>query len=95
MKRNRMFEWNMYKGTTPQIFENANDLRKEQTEADEILWKELRNRKLCGVKFRRQHPCNQFVLDFYSNEKNLAIELEAVFMIYLMLRNMMKTDPLN
>ena len=67
----------MYKGTSVAIFENANHLRKELTEAEDILWQHLRNRKLEGIKFRRQHPMNQFILDFYANEKNLAIELDG------------------
>jgi cyclase len=36
----------------------------------------LRNRNL-GVKFRRQHPVDQFVLDFYCHENRLAVELDG------------------
>ncbi|HEV7424173.1 MAG TPA: endonuclease domain-containing protein, partial [Candidatus Paceibacterota bacterium] len=41
-----------------------------------ILWKELRNRKL-GIKFRRQHPIDKFILDFYAPEIKLGIELDG------------------
>ena len=39
-----------------QIIELARGLRKNQTPAEKLLWKELRNRKLKGYKFLRQHP---------------------------------------
>ena len=54
----------------------ARYLRKEKTKAEKILWEELRNRKL-GIKFRRQHPLAQFILDFYAPSINLAIELDG------------------
>lgn len=54
----------------------ARYLRKEETKAEKILWQELRNKKL-GVKFRRQHPVDKFILDFYAPEINLAIELDG------------------
>lgn len=51
-------------------------LRHEETKAEKILWKELRNRKL-NVKFRRQHPVDRFILDFYAPEIKLGIELDG------------------
>jgi very-short-patch-repair endonuclease len=55
-------------------------LRKNQTEAEEILWQLLRNRKLGGFKFRRQHPISEgFILDFYCPEVRLAIELDGAY----------------
>ena len=54
----------------------ARYLRKEETEAEKILWEELRNKKL-GVKFRRQHPLDKFILDFYAPTIRLAIELDG------------------
>ncbi len=54
----------------------ARYLRHEETKAEKILWKELRNRKL-GIKFRRQHPIEKFILDFYAPEIKLAIELDG------------------
>ncbi len=53
-------------------------LRKEQTKAEKILWRELRNRKLGGYKFRRQHPVNKsYVVDFYCASKKLVIEVDG------------------
>lgn len=54
----------------------ARYLRKEETKTEKILWKELRDRKL-GVKFRRQHPIDKFILDFYAPEIKLGIELDG------------------
>ena len=51
--------------------------RKTQTNAEEILWEELRNRKLAGLKFRRQFPISRFIIDFYCAEKLLGIEVDG------------------
>jgi very-short-patch-repair endonuclease len=53
----------------PGIFKNAKELRKSMNEAKEILWNHLRNYKLSGLKFRRQHPLDIFIADFYCNQK--------------------------
>jgi len=42
-----------------------------------VLWKLVRNRKLAGFKFRRQHPWGRFLLDFYCHEAKLGIELDG------------------
>ena len=51
-------------------------LRREATPSEERLWQALRGKRL-GVKFRRQHPINRYVVDFYSVEAALAIELDG------------------
>ena len=55
----------------------ARSFRKRQTEAEERLWSELRNRNLIGFKFRRQHPLGGRIVDFYCEEAKLAIELDG------------------
>ncbi len=52
-------------------------LRKTATPAETILWEEIRNRKLGGLKFKRQYPVLGFILDFYCAEKSLGIELNG------------------
>ena len=52
-------------------------LRKDQTFCEKILWRYLRDRQLLGCKFRRQYSIDQFVIDFYSTEIKLAIELDG------------------
>lgn len=54
----------------------ARYLRKSGTNAEKILWKEIRNNNL-GIKFRRQHPIGDFVVDFYAPKYKLAIELDG------------------
>jgi very-short-patch-repair endonuclease len=52
-------------------------MRKTPTPAEDALWRRLRNRQLCGAKFRRQHPVDHFIVDFYCPEASLAIELDG------------------
>ena len=55
----------------------ARGLRKSETEAEMALWARLRNRRLNGAKFRRQHPIGRYIADFYCHEMYLVIELEG------------------
>ena len=55
----------------------ARAMRHELTWAEKILWGHLRNRKLEGLKFRRQQPLGCYILDFYCSEKMLAVELDG------------------
>lgn len=59
------------------IKQRAKDLRHAPTPAENILWQHLRGRKLCGCKFRRQHPLGRFILDFYCIEQRLVIEVDG------------------
>ena len=52
-------------------------LRKNETDAERKIWSVLRNRQLCGVKFRRQFPIGRYILDFYSPEYRLGIEADG------------------
>jgi very-short-patch-repair endonuclease len=55
----------------------ARKLRKEQTDAEKLLWRVLRDRQFAGCKFRRQHPVAPYILDFYCHEARLAVELDG------------------
>ncbi len=55
----------------------ARDLRKKMTEAEELLWKKLRRKQINGLHFRRQHPYGMYILDFYCDKANLAIEIDG------------------
>lgn len=67
------------------ITQIARELRKNQTPSEKILWNELRNRKLEGFKFLRQHPIIYeyykkpyfFIADFYCAERVLVVELDG------------------
>lgn len=60
----------------------ARELRKQTTPAEKILWEQLRNRRLNGIKFRRQHPLGKYIVDFYSPAHRLVIEIDGEFHRY-------------
>ena len=72
-----MDKYDIYFGAKPEIIEKAKELRKRETEAEKVLWEELRNRKLQELKFRRQHPIDCFIADFYCHELKLVIEVDG------------------
>ncbi|MEW5770082.1 MAG: DUF559 domain-containing protein [Pseudomonadota bacterium] len=55
----------------------ARELRKTQTDAEQLMWHLLRDRRLADAKFQRQKPLGPYVLDFYCHEHRLAIELDG------------------
>jgi very-short-patch-repair endonuclease len=55
----------------------ARKLRRESTEAETRLWHHLRNRRLLGFKFRRQHPVGGHVADFLCEETRLIVEVDG------------------
>jgi very-short-patch-repair endonuclease len=55
----------------------ARGLRRGATEAEQIMWWLLRDRRLAGVKFRRQVPIGPFIADFASIEHRLVVELDG------------------
>ncbi len=60
----------------PSIRQFARELRQPQTPAETTLWQHLRNRNL-QYKFRRQHPVDFFIIDFYCAEAKLLIEIDG------------------
>jgi type I restriction enzyme R subunit len=56
--------------------QRVRELRRSQTEAERAAWYLLRNRSL-GLKFRRQYPIDNYLVDFYCCEPRLAIELDG------------------
>ncbi|MFQ6090269.1 MAG: endonuclease domain-containing protein [Candidatus Bipolaricaulia bacterium] len=56
---------------------HARKLRRAQTEAEKVLWRQLRNRQLEGVKFRRQQPIWPYIVDFVSFTGKLVIEIDG------------------
>lgn len=61
----------------PEIRSRARRLRKEQTPAEATLWHRLRDGRLNGLKFRRQHPIGPYIADFYHPQARLVIELDG------------------
>ena len=52
-------------------------LRRSPTDAERRLWQRLRSRQLERTKFRRQYAFGPYVLDFYSPQYRLAIEVDG------------------
>ena len=67
----------MWKGAPSDSFSKAQFLRRNETKAEKLLWEKLRNNQLGGLKFRRQHPVNIYIADFYCHKFKLMIELDG------------------
>ena len=65
--------------TNKHILQNKRQrlLRRAMTDAEQLLWQALRGRQMLGYKFRRQHPFEDFILDFVCLEKKLVIEVDG------------------
>ena len=59
------------------LFERRRALRRRQTPAERIIWSQVRNRRLHGLKFTRQYSVGNYILDFYCQAKNLAVEIDG------------------
>jgi adenine-specific DNA-methyltransferase len=61
----------------PDRRDRARGLRRNTAPAEAILWKQLRNRRFAGFKFRRQHPIGPFFADLACQECRLIVELDG------------------
>ncbi len=62
---------------TPESLKKARKLRRDMSLPEVLLWRHLRG-KPQGIKFRKQHPIGDFVLDFYCAAKRIAIEIDGI-----------------
>jgi type I restriction enzyme S subunit len=60
-----------------QFLDFARQLRRQATDAENLLWRLLRGRQIAKAKFRRQHSFPPYILDFYCHELRLAVELDG------------------
>ena len=67
----------MYYGADSETLRAAHILRRSMTKAEAVLWKKLRDRNVISIKFRRQHPVYNFIVDFYYHEYKLVIEVDG------------------
>ncbi|HYW11976.1 MAG TPA: endonuclease domain-containing protein [Longimicrobium sp.] len=65
------------RGTTPELEQAAQAMRREPTAAEAALWGALQKKQVAGLKFRRQHPVGRFVLDFYCASLRLVVEVDG------------------
>lgn len=59
------------------MLEIARQFRKQPTKSENILWQALRGKKLDGIKFRRQQPIGNFIVDFYNSVYRLVVEVDG------------------
>src|SRR2546426_11892187 len=57
--------------------QRARDLRRGLTMAERRAWNLLRNRRMLGLTFRRQHVIAGFIVDFYCAELRLVLEIDG------------------
>lgn len=68
---------NLFYSASKLTLQRAKELRKSLTPAERKLWEVIRNGKLDGYKFRRQHPIYRYIADFYCHELRLVVELDG------------------
>jgi len=61
----------------PAFKDRRRELRHNQTDAEKVLWAQVRNKQFFGLKFFRQYSVGAYILDFYCPEKKLAVELDG------------------
>jgi very-short-patch-repair endonuclease len=57
--------------------QRARALRRKMTLPEVLLWRALRKRRLGKTRFRRQHPVGPFILDFFCETTQLAVEVDG------------------
>ncbi len=67
----------MTRNHRPNLRHRRISLRRSQTEAESLLWRFLRNSHLSGAKFRRQHQIGPYIVDFYTDEHRLVLEVDG------------------
>src|SRR3979490_2877351 len=55
----------------------ARELRRDNSRAERKVWQLLRDRRLTGVKFHRQHPIGPYFADFACISRKLVIEIDG------------------
>ena len=55
----------------------ARHLRQQSTDAERLLWSQLRRNSLEGIKFKRQHPIGPYIVDFVTLENMLVVEIDG------------------
>jgi very-short-patch-repair endonuclease len=67
----------MYYGAKAETLDTATLLRKNMTFQEKLLWDKLKNNQIYGLKFRRQHPIDIFIADFYCHSVKLVVEVDG------------------
>jgi very-short-patch-repair endonuclease len=67
----------MYFKAKPVTMETARILRGNMTYHEKLHWERLKGKQICGHRFRRQHPIDFFIADFYCHEVKLVVEIDG------------------
>jgi very-short-patch-repair endonuclease len=73
----KVIEKDMFFGAKAELFTLALLMRKNPTEAERAMWKKLRKFRQSGFPFRRQHPIDFYIADFYCHKLRLVIEVDG------------------
>jgi very-short-patch-repair endonuclease len=55
----------------------SQELRKNMTDAERLLWSKLRKKQLKGCQFYRQRIIGNYIVDFYCSEAKLIVEVDG------------------
>jgi very-short-patch-repair endonuclease len=69
--------WYSHPRQWDRLKDGTRERRSKPTPAEAMLWKALRDKRLSGVNFRREHPIGGFAVDFYCPDANLIIEVDG------------------
>lgn len=70
----------------------ARQMHHKPTPAEQVLWEALRGRASNGMKFRRQHAIDRFIVDFYCAEVNLIVEVDGSIHQYTQLEDKLRQE---
>ena len=73
------YDEGMWKGAPVSSFLKAKELRKNETNTEGLLWEHLKGKQIKNYKFRRQHPINLYIADFYCHKLKLVIEIDGEY----------------
>ena len=73
----KVIEKNMFFGAKAELFTLALQMRKNPIQAERAMWKILRKFRQSGFPFRRQHPIEFYIADFYCHSLRLVIEVDG------------------
>ena len=69
--------WGLSENQLNTLKERAREMRRNPTEPEMLLWRNLSNRQLGGCKFRRQEVIGRAIVDFYCPSTRLAVEVDG------------------
>ena len=75
--KQRVIERHMFYGAKKNIFLKAIELRRNMTEAEEKLWQKLKDRNIFEARWKRQHPIDIFIADFYCHRYKIIVEVDG------------------